>query len=635
MGGDAVSPAPSGWSAAAEPSLDAPERVDPYHVWAHHSAWEGFGGGGLPEQLRVLFEVGGDKPPTERLIAVIASNPLNRGNTRFCTANIQGKDLALLVDLVREGILVRYQLGLARRPAPDVSGTEPLPKMLEPLEEFGVSGSSPKNLLRTLGVVDDGCCLAHAGLHTDWKSHFLCVWDQNQIATQCVRDPWQRYEGISYGEELTMGAINTWLAKHRPSGEIEELRFYNEALRRKSWGHAERSHGAGVLDVLAAMRKVEERRTLPLLFVQLPGDTVADTSGGSLGVYLLDGVRYIAQRTQYIADALRKVSSSHWDWHTSINVSLGSIAGPHDGSSITELALAELGRDPNVDIVLAAGNTAGRRIHGKRVVSRDRTGRFDVLVPPDNPRESYVEFWLPTDEHAITADDFEVTVTAPDDSRSPAVRVGQVALFGDGTSAHAAVVFARAVAQGLNGTMVLLAIRATRAPDTQPAGARPHGFWRIEVSTRLPQPLTVHAWVERNDIIVGGRRPQQSRFVDDDTGYLDDASTLSSVANGTDVTVVGAFRRQGARQARYSANGPALHGASRIGPDYLAPADESDALPGVQVGGFFSGTLRRMAGTSVAAPCVTRWMALESVPCRVIDVWTLDGQRVKGVDHEP
>ena len=263
MGGDAVSPAPSGWSAAAEPSLDAPERVDPYHVWAHHSAWEGFGGGGLPEQLRVLFEVGGDKPPTERLIAVIASNPLNRGNTRFCTANIQGKDLALLVDLVREGILVRYQLGLARRPAPDVSGTEPLPKLLDPLELLGVSGSSPRNIVRTLGVVDDGCCLAHAGLHTDWKSHFLCVWDQNQIAAQCVRDPWARYQGISYGEELTMGAINTLLGGQMPSGEIEELRFYNEALRRKSWGHAERSHGAGVLDVLAAM-SVDARVALRL-----------------------------------------------------------------------------------------------------------------------------------------------------------------------------------------------------------------------------------------------------------------------------------------------------------------------------------------------------------------------------------
>ncbi|MGE5118303.1 MAG: hypothetical protein ACM3N6_17615, partial [Betaproteobacteria bacterium] len=361
---------------------------------------------------------------------------------------------------------------------------------------------------------------------------------------------------------------------------------------------------------------------------QLPGDTVADASGGSLGVYLLDGARYVVQRTHQVAKIFGSVTGSV-DYRTTLNVSLGSIAGPHDGSSITECALAEMGDDPRVRIVLAAGNTAGNRIHAVRRVAMGMPWRLDMLLPADNPRESYVEIWLPAE--SALPDDFSVEVTAPDGTCSGPVNVGQVAMLGSAGNALACLVFARAVAQGTRGTMVLLAVRATGQADAESA---PYGCWSIDVSTTLGRPVPVHAWVERNDLIVGRRRPQQTRFVDDGSGCIDDDCTLSSVANGANVTVVGAYRRRERAESDYCAHGPVLHQTCLDRPEYYAPGDESASLRGLALPGFFSGTWRRVSGTSVAAPFVTRWIAMGRPTIQECTVTTREGRVVAGIRPE-
>src|SRR5690606_27407543 len=101
---------------------------------------------------------------------------------------------------------------------------------------------------------------------------------------------------------------------------------------------------------------------------------------------------------------------------------------------------------------------------------------------------------------------------------------------------------------------------------------------------------------------------QQAYFVEDpDDRYIDDRCTYSSIENGANVTVVGAYRSADESNLPYSARGP-TRAETRPHPEYLGPSDESVGLAGVTVPGFFSGWTSRMSGTSVAAPHVTRWL---------------------------
>ncbi len=229
-------------------------------------------------------------------------------------------------------------------------------------------------------MIDDGCCLAHEAFRRGGVSRFVGVWDQDAHAP-VDREYWHKSAAVPYGVELRMGAVNALFAKKPGIGEIAEGAIY-EAIQRREWGMESRRHGAGVLHVLS---EADAR----MIFVQLPGESVADSSGGSLGVYLIDGLRYIVKQTEDLAR-----SEQCEDWTTTVNVSLGSIAGPHDGTTIAESALAELAADRKVRIVLAAGNTAGKKVHGMRSIRRREPGRFHVMVPPDNPRESFVELWF-------------------------------------------------------------------------------------------------------------------------------------------------------------------------------------------------------------------------------------------------
>lgn len=631
--------------------LDSPFAIDPYLVWAELSDWEGFGDG-RPAHVRVLMELArqsaADAPGREHIAAIVASNPLNfptaQGpSSRYVTACVPVDALENLVEAVRSGVLVRFQLGLARgglpdaigqgRPAADHLSRPPQPTASQTtaaadeavaqteaaLEAAADASAEDSAILRTIGVIDDGCCLGHEGFRSHGRSDFLLVWDQN--AKELPQLPWTRFDGVSYGEELWNSEIDEVLAAFPERGEPGERRLYTEGLHRPQWGDAGRTHGAGVLHVAWNSHRPEAWGKFLLMFVQLPTETVADTSGGSLGVYIVDGVRYLAQRTRDVAQLIGKK-----DYRCNINISLGSIAGPHDGSTITELALAELGADSRVQIAIAAGNTAGTNVHAVRHARKGKPGRFDFIVPPDNPRESYIEVWLPVDEKAVHAEAFTVEVIAPNGCRSQAVAVGKAASLCVGDRTLASLVFLRRVAQGLSGTMVLLAIRSTTALD-EGGGEALYGPWSIEVSTTIDAGVAIHAWVERNDILIGARRPQQTRFVNDPSRYVDDEYTLSSVANGENVVVVGAFRLREKAVSPYSANGPTLNKARRRGPDVYGAADRSAMLPGRTVPGFWSGTTAHLSGTSGATPHVARWMARGRPDAQVCEVRTTHGDR--------
>lgn len=425
--------------------------------------------------------------------------------------------------------------------------------------------------------------------------------------------------------------------------------------------------------VLASLDTADQWR---MVFVQLPTRTVADTSGGSLAVHVLDGVRYILRSAGLIPYEHLGTAPKQGIFNGNpvvINLSWGATGGGHDGTSILERALLERAEQANHPcwIVVAAGNAHRARTHAEMELKPGGRRSLSWVVGPDNPLEAFLELWLPSRDvegqpvFDRLSRELMVDVTAPDGRGIVRATLGDIWLLGDGTPA-AALVWCRRVAQSEHGTMILLAAAATRG------NLAPHGEWRVDLAWGHPDavpapPVRVQAWCERNDLVYGGRRRQQSHVLADQS--MDEPSewdpevrlyqrdlgrgmpdqrrpyglrpvpALSSVAafdppdgdlellsgNNTGRAVtVGAYRLADDEVSRDSSGGPsrllsdpqtkeALKGridrAVRTRPDVAAAADYSVAVPGLRTSGTWAGTVARISGTSAAAAAVSRMIA--------------------------
>lgn len=589
-------------------------------------------------------------PPAESLSALGKYGDLSAHLSRWAgptglsavqTGIVPEALIPVLAQAVAAGWLLRFQLG-----APCARPAEAPPDPPPALPDWLADGL-PYGGLHTLGIIDDGCCLAHQDFRgAQGQSRLLWLWDQTPDAAPGAH--WRRHAAkdpasgvnLAYGMELSNPRIAALLQDPATGrlGEAGERALY-AALGRPGWGPPDHSHGARVMHLLAgpvarpqaaaeaadaasaaaggpaeALPTGTLAERLPIIFVQLPAQSIADTSGDSLAMHVIDGARYIVGRT-------RDAAPAGAGWMCTLNISLGGIAGPHDGSSLAEQALDELAADARVRVVVSAGNAADRqRVHAQRSVSRQAPGDFFIDLPAGQAQDSFVEWWLPDAGDAAEAWTFEVR--PPGASAATAVvGAGQVASLRAGDGAPlATLVFARQVAQGLHGTLALLALAPT-APGPAPAPApgtagparqpAPAGIWQVQVRSTADAAAEVHAWVERDDVLVGARQPQRTRFELDarqprDAQYVNDRFTLSTLAQGRNVIAAGATVQSSHAIAPYSSRGPCRGQPLRDPPLHHAPGDRSPSQPGVLVPGFFSGQVSAIGGTSAAAPQVAR-----------------------------
>jgi hypothetical protein len=386
------------------------------------------------------------------------------------------------------------------------------------------------------------------------------------------------------------------------------------------------THGTHVLDLAAGADPMSAIEREPkIIFVQLPTQAVEDTSGGSMVTCVIDALRYILDRTGSIDPQAPATGP------LVINLSYGSMAGPHDGSTLLESAmdalLAESKRlNPDgtrrryVEIVLPAGNNFEADGHALLKLTPSRRSRsLSWQIQPDDSTDTFLELWY--DRSA--AGRVKVQVTPPGGRTCDAPIDTAWALQGAGAAAPTAAVIHRTrVASGLNDAMVLIALAPTRARDPV-APLADAGIWTVSAClVDDGDPVEVFAWIERDDPTIGSRgSPRQSTFVRDrarparnrDYGtasLVRRSITCNSIANGTHTIVVGGCVGGGAEfeMARYSSAGPARRSAKakREWPDLVAVCEESLALFGVAAAGTRSGIRARMNGTSVAAPQVCR-----------------------------
>jgi hypothetical protein len=132
--------------------------------------------------------------------------------------------------------------------------------------------------------------------------------------------------------------------------------------------------------------------------------------------------------------------------------------------------------------------------------------------------------------------------------------------------------------------------------------------------------LTVQAWIERDQVVFGTRRDQAARFFamggcepEGDAGVVRETNTMSNISTGQHAFAVGAYRgpTEGGPVAEYSGAPSEDWAAHKRYIPFAARADAGRSHPGVRVPGNRGNVLRRMNGTSVAAPQAARFVANE------------------------
>jgi len=489
------------------------------------------------------------------------------------------------------------------------------------------------------GVIDDGLAFAHEHFRTGLRTRFACVWDQNSRRKGSGGKP----VGFTYGNELSRKEINDHLAAFSTSCGVDEeslYRAYRSSLtdRLAHFPLARAAtHGAHVMDLATRLEPGQDAGLWPLIGVQLPFSTTADTSGATLVRYLLDGLRYIIDRADQLANGKGALPIV-------VNVSYGLIAGPHNGTSIIELAIDELIRARNgiapFLVVLPAGNNLLSRCHASFLLESSHPRVLRWRVQPDDRTPSFLEIWLPeiSGAHAQVS----VSVTSPTNLTSGPVIEGQVCELEDNRQIIAKIIYLNGVLSPLSRkrNVILIAIAPTATLDPGKTVA-PAGAWTVSI-TNQGNPVQIDAWIQRDDAAPGyptrGRQSYfddaeyvrydwRGRLVEDDTNppntsYVKRDSSINAIATGAEAIVVAGHSRKNGAPARTSSSGPALPKGigmlHRDGPEAMAPSEDSPALRNVLAAGTRSGSVAAMNGTSAAAPLVTRWIAGEMMNGRRI-----------------
>lgn len=591
------------------------DGCDPYLVWAEVSGWvltdrvtRGRAADGslqldLLLQCTRAFALGLSGLARVRLLEVVelTDGAEARGEaTIICTVSAP-------LSLVRTW-LHQWPSGLRRL---ELSTQRAAPGAAEPRGRLSarrlpqVPGSAARSSIRSrqvIVVIDDGLAFLHHRFQRPGRrTRVKLFWDQNDSPAGV---PWRTVADMGYGRELDEVAINRLLARRGP--QADESRIYRE-LGYDRVRH-DLAHGTHVADLAAGADPRDAGDEPDIIMVQLPSPTVLDTSGGGTAKHVLDALVYV----------LRRVPR---DAQVTVNLSFGAAAGPHDGSTMLEQAMAAIirrerrgladgGKRRNFAIVLPAGNSRDAAGHAQWTVAGHGSVSGRWHVRHDDPTESFCEIWYPTDQaHAIT-----VSLDGPGGERIGPVRVDEAFAWGQPAAATCAVIHRRTGASGQHKSVCLVAL----APTRDAAARATPGFWTITVSNESDQACVLDAWIQRDDpSLYTPFAARQSRFVasrpsgqadrqDIGADPVKRMGTGNSFAHGREVFVVGALEVSTGRASAYSAW--PMPGR-RDWPHAWFPADMSPMLPGIAAAGTHGSIRRRMNGTSVAAPQASRVLA--------------------------
>ncbi len=640
------SPLPTGaftgidWSAPG-----AIDGEDPYLVWAEANGFAGYHfkpGRSQPKWLPIVIELsaGADVPA---LVAASSTRWLQIPRAylgvpglRFCSARVKRRFFdRLRSDAHLRGLIQRFEMGLPvdhhalALPDPCTPGCKP-------------PAPPPRRLKgKVLGLIDGGLAFANSQfLDPRGRARVKYFWRQDN----CSNGQWPGSEPLhhhvpldparagptprdmGYGHELTGAAIDAAIDTYTHHGQLDEEALYQhfqlwDLSRPVNHGTHTMSLACGTGNPLHPMDDAASR--CDLVAVQLDWSNVLDTSGGAMNVSVLDGLMYILARCAPSAQLV-------------VNISWGTLAGPHDGTSVLEAAMDQLielhgGR---LQIAVPAGNAYQSQTHANAALPPEKARTLHWRVQPEDRTESYLEIWLPDG-----AQDVKISVTPPHAPPLPPLAMGQGGVW---TDAHGTplcgLIYPTRSALGHHGTCALLAIAPTFSREAS-AATSPSGAWKVTLlnagATSVP---AFDAYIERDDVAIGQNTGARQSYLEDalyDTsgnigGFVDHpdnptpirrSGTFNSLSTGQRTVSVGGTRRHASPSGHFAlysprkpdpdAGRPQRPGVKKM-PDTLQPSDDNPALWGVLGAGSRSGSAVRLMGTSSSAPQQARAMINEA-----------------------
>jgi hypothetical protein len=470
-----------------------------------------------------------------------------------------------------------------------------------------------------VAVIDDGLAFAHERFRDrNGQTRFKYFWNQDD--TTGIGQPADFQSGREFSANDINGLLAAWTG---PSGIVDEDALYRQAGQKLVGRRVK--HGTHVMDVACGMDPVDVTPQSPYLIgVQLPSRVTERTSGVFLTPAVRDAIHYILTRADQIADDMGSAPLP-----VVVNISYGTIAGPHDGSGVFEASIDQLvaDRPTPLRVVLPAGNHYLARCHALFDLPAGASQMLRWRVQPDDKAGSFMELWLPKLTSAGHRPQVEMRITTPTRESSDWISPGQHWHWpNDGDIRFWAVNYNPPVRR----PRLFLAMAPTADLATPPRTA-PAGTWLVELRN-VGEDVAVEAWIQRGDTPFGyplwGR---QSRFDDseyrrfdlagrpwqDDTpppnSYIRRHGSINALATGQRSIVVGGFRRCDRTPSVYSGSGPTSTPVTippqRTGPDAAAAADDSPVLSGLLAAGTRTGSVAALSGSSVAAPQITRRIA--------------------------
>jgi len=484
-----------------------------------------------------------------------------------------------------------------------------------------------------IGIIDDGIGFAHERFCTGPEaSRIYGLWVQEAERADSAD------HSVLFGQRLSNRDINRLLKECKSEGSVYRKSGIINFQKNKYNPLASRaSHGTHVLDLAAGYDPEVAGGRRPILAVQLPSVATIDTSGVTMGSYVLQAVRMI----MVWADRLIRVDR---DGHEKpvplvINFSYGILAGPKDGTQHLEHALAKLiefrNRKARTALVLPAGNSYRVRTTANVSLDKAEVRQLDWVALPDAAAPNFIEIWLDTEDFESEYSPFEIALFTPAGEYGEPIRLKQGIirlLTIDGRPIAGMCYDVSGEGEDKRGRIFLAVGPSVRNEKDWPIA--PSGRWKITLKNVVEASITARWYVQRDDTPFGYPRRGRQSYLDADDAYERDCKTgdyrryangclltyedtLSAIATAPyAATVVGAAEStdefyeetDDCPPADYASSGPTI---SREEPDCSAIADDGDAHWGVLAAGTLSGSTVPMRGSSVAAPQIVRELADE------------------------
>jgi hypothetical protein len=515
---------------------------------------------------------------------------------------------------------------------------------------------------KVIALIDDGCAFAHTHFLQDDPAQpgtplprVKRLWDMNERSDSSPQSAPVAYQpgetDGEFGRDFTDLDLKHLLVKHTHSGRIDEDAVYaefSEGTRFKINRMLKRSaHGTHVMDLACGPYMLEEtmctRRNAPaenptwlkvedeasaapIIFVQLPMRTVQDTTlRGTMQQDVINALNYVIGECAPDAEIV-------------VNLSWGTLAGPHTGTNLLEREIDRLVGllGSRLKVVIPAGNGYQSRTHANFQLQPSQHISLNWRVQPDDTTESYLELWMQEGAR------LQLDIIMPSGRSLRSVQEGDVEFLDyinpfNGLPDAILGVCYNPIAQGNLGPGPGLVLAL--APTSSLAGVRataPHGVWKVVVTNVGTCETVVDGYIERDDDAAGTRRGARQTYFDDvkytrfdledtaglappvaptnaDDTYVRREGVFNSIATGYETIVVGGLRESDRVVAEYSPNDdyslrpqrPGTPAARNVGLTY-AVTEESRTLHGVRAAGTRSGSTVRLSGTSMAAPQIVR-----------------------------